>query len=77
MMVILNQTILKKLLLTTPHVTTSCFLAIVFAAQQVDETFAITVKFMIGCICRFNDKAKKVSVTCILLHTLYLELPFL
>ena len=41
----------------------NCFTGVLFttcfATQQVDETFAVTVKIMIDFICRFSDKARK------------------
>ena len=41
----------------------NCFTSVLFTTcfttQQVDETFAVTVKIMIDFICRFGDKARK------------------
>ena len=38
---------------------TSVLFTTCFATEQVDETFAVTVKIMIDFICRFSDKARK------------------
>ena len=49
---------------------TSIFFTTCFVTQQVDETFSVSVKVIIDFKWRFGDKAKKkVSVTCILVHT--------
>ena len=38
---------------------TSALFTKCFATQQVDETFAVTVKIMIDFTCRFSDKPSK------------------
>ena len=53
---------------------TSVFFTTCFATQQVDETFAITVKIIIDFVRNLVRKLEKVSSTCILVHTLNLLL---
>ena len=53
---------------------TSVFFTTCFATQQVDETFAITVKIIIDFVRNLVRKLEKVSSTCIFVHTLNLLL---
>ena len=50
------------IILSTPKLV-NCFTSVLFttdfATQQVDKTFAVTVKIMIDFICRFSYKARK------------------
>ena len=57
--------------LTSVLLTTCC------AIQQVDETFAVTVKIMIILYVDLAKMLEKVSVTCILVHAWHHELPHL